>query len=377
MKKITTLFATLFLLVSCGGGSGSGSYGGSGGSGKPQILGWIKAPDVSDIVLSPDETKAYVSVFDRYNRFNDKFNDPGLRVIDITQASNPRITAVLPIQNEHQTQSLKQPEDMTISRDGKTIYIIWLYALGLITKSLESKTYTIQEHDAPYVGGGNSLAISSDGKKIYTTARSNGGEYGYLLLRGIRDNKNMYDISSLDIPSKNSSSSDVEISKDNKTAYVIDSKFGLSIIDVSNEQNPKLLSQQTLKDPKEIAVSSDGKTAFATGYGVEIFDISNNKQPKKLSTIHIKTWDGDEVASRDVILSKDNSKLYVAAGVQGLRIYDVKDPKNPALLTSRMIDTKELSTYGSVLNDIALSKDGTKIYGGTDFGFVIIDVRGF
>ena len=369
--------ATLFLLVSCGSG-GSGTAG-SGGSGNLQILGWIKAPDVRDIVLSPDETKAYVSVFDRYDHFDDKFNDPGLRVIDITQASNPRITAVLPIQNEHQTQSLTQPEDMVISPDGKTLYIIWHYALGLITYNLENKIYTIQEHDAPYVGGGNSLAISSDGKKIFTTARSNGGEYGYLLLKGIRENKNMYDISSLYIPSENSSSSDVEISKDNKTAYVIDSKFGLSIIDVSDDQNPKLLSSQTLLDPKEIAVSSDGKTAFITSFvdGVEIFDISNRKQPKKLSTIHIKAWDGDKVGSWDVILSKDNSKLYVAAGGHGLRVYDVKDPKNPALLASRVLDIEEFAPYASDLNDIALSKDETKIYGGTGLGFVVIDVRGF
>jgi hypothetical protein len=377
--KIILFVLVTFLVVSCGSNKDSSKDSNNYDSSGMKILSSVVAPEVNYIAISPDGTKAYISTLLKYRKdvFDKEFEKPGLRVVDITNPQEPEIVDVITMKDEER--DLETCYDIKISPDGKMLYSIWFRTLGDITYNLDEDIQINHEHDSLYSGGGSVVGISSNGKKIYTTAHSNGGSSGYII---VMDNSNkekgLVDIGTLRLTNLESSSfTDLDISKDGKIAYLInrDDNGGLFIVDISDDKSPKLISNyKSLFRMKEIAVSSNDTIAYVGSYshGVDILDISDKKKPKLLH--HLSgTVEGAGEGGNQVLLSKDNTKLFVAGGTY-LEAYDVHNPSAPKFLGKQLLYIEDVSPYGDHSRDIALSKDERKIYAGTKSGFFIVDI---
>ena len=113
---------------------------------------------------------------------------------------------------------------------------------------------------------------------------------------------------------------------------------------------------------REVLTSVDETKAFVVDYdkGLSVLDISDNSQIKLLSTLSLSGW------SKALALSLDGNMLFVATGTVGLQIIDVSDALNP----------KIVGKYSSEnISDVKLSNDGTKAFITDGFlGLLVIDV---
>ena len=114
-----------------------------------------------------------------------------------------------------------------------------------------------------------------------------------------------------------------------------------------------------------ITLSKDGNTVFLgmSGGGIRIYDIRDKRNPVMLSDLD---WEVIRPDFDDICLNRNESILYAAAGHEGLVIYNVKDYKNPVLLSH----TKNPPIYNArgTTEDILITKDDR---------FVIMNVRFF
>jgi hypothetical protein len=107
-------------------------------------------------------------------------------------------------------------------------------------------------------------------------------------------------------------------------AYVADG-FGMRIIDVSNFASPEAVGFFETGDmPFGITVSGDYAYLAAGLVGLQIFDVSNPKNPTFVSSF---SYDGCLACGQDVAVIGD---LAYFVGAVGLRIIDVSNPAEPA-----------------------------------------------
>jgi len=167
--------------------------------------------------------------------------------------------------------------------------------------------------------------------------------------------------------------SSVVLSSDGSKAYVADGDSGLQIVDVSNPEVPKLLSSYEARGSvKSVSLSNDGSKAYLANQGegdkagLEIVDISS-PAPVLLGSYNEPASSVYSSHIRNIALSRDGSKAYLADGINGLRILDISSPAAPTLL----------STYEGLqtVNGVTLSSDGSKAYLADGIhGLRIIDV---
>ena len=270
-----------------------------------------------DVGMSNDELKAYVA--DGYE---------GLKIIDISEPSSPKLLASLDTDGFAQKVSL--------SNDGLKAYVADGYE-GL-------KIIDISEPNSPRL------------------------------------------LASLDT---NGSVKDVSLSNDGLKAYVADGNEGLKIIDISDPNSPRLLaSLDTNGTAEDVSVSSDGRIAYLSdGYeGLKIIDISGPSAPKLLASFGkdelITGVSGGGVSTSypfasGVSLSNDGLKAYLAYGKSGLKIIDINDPSSPKLLAGFDSDVF-ISGIGfpdsSSIDSVSLSGDGKKAYVTAGYGLKVIDI---
>ncbi len=106
-------------------------------------------------------------------------------------------------------------------------------------------------------------------------------------------------------------------------AYIVSSKSGLNIVDISTPTSPKLvatLGAPALVEPRIVQVQF--RYAFVLDReGLKVFDITNPNKPRATAgTVAIAD-------ARDLYLVR--TYAYVAAGAQGLAIIDVERPEAP------------------------------------------------
>ena len=139
-----------------------------------------------------------------------------------------------------------------------------------------------------------------------------------------------------------------------------------SMIDTANlslSHLTKLGSYNTAGESRDVTLSSDGSKAYVADddKGLVIVDISDPYNPTKLSSYNTA---GNAKA---VALSSDGTKAYVADYSNGLVIVDISNPAHPTKLGS-------CDTAGELF-DVTLSRDGTKAYVADYWnGLVIIDI---
>ncbi len=157
-----------------------------------------------------------------------------------------------------------------------------------------------------------------------------------------------------------SQSSTLDTSRDlhivGNLAYIANGFSGLSIVDISNPNNPILLgSRDTPGDASGIDV--EGNYAYIADYtsGLQIIDVSNPNNPTMAGS-----YEGS-VSPRT--LDVEGNFAYLAGSSGGLKIVDVSDPYNPTLA----------GIYGASANGIQTVGNLTYVASPTS-GLQIIDV---
>ena len=172
---------------------------------------------------------------------------------------------------------------------------------------------------------------------------------------------------------------DIVLSSNDTIAYVAGGNGGLFIVDVSNPNEPRIISKTDVNGFYDsidgITLSSDEKIAYLSDFtdGMYIVDISDIKKPKVLShAVFIVGGDkkGIHGDGNTISLSSDGNKAYAVVGYGGLFAIDVSDPKKPTIIGSAVLPGK---TEG-----IAISDDDTKAYIQTrNNGLTIVDLTVF
>lgn len=160
----------------------------------------------------------------------------------------------------------------------------------------------------------------------------------------------------------------VALSKDETKAFVADEGNGLFILDISNPQNPEKIGHylnEEMNNITSVVLSRDETKAFVSNMwdnnGLLILDISDPTNPQKIA--HCQT-DG---YANQVLISKDETRAFIADRTKGLKIIDITNPQKPV----------QVGSYRSnYVNKLALSDDGTKAFLAVpSTGLVIVDIE--
>jgi len=149
------------------------------------------------------------------------------------------------------------------------------------------------------------------------------------------------------------------------------------ILDVSQKENPKILSSLYLFDnnseeeiPNSIFVLDNYAYITSGLNGLQIIDISNKSNPKIVSNTITSTLDdeNEEIIDVDTGVFVLENYMYVTNS-NGLKIFNVIDKTNPILVSS--LDCKEY-TSGHWFQDVVVEGNYAYIIG--YYGLLIIDI---
>ncbi len=159
------------------------------------------------------------------------------------------------------------------------------------------------------------------------------------------------------------SAEDMALSADGKTIYLADGSAGLKVIDVTNPNNPKLIAH--VDDPtdtgtnrggfgRRITISPDGDIVYmADGLaGLKVIDVRDPNNPQQIGKLDTDGFSHGITVSKDgkVVIISDNGE---DGGKPGVRIIDVSNPSNPIMITQK---DEQWATQAT------LSPDGKKLF---------------
>jgi len=102
----------------------------------------------------------------------------------------------------------------------------------------------------------------------------------------------------------------------------------LCIIDISDPSNLKLVGSCSTYVPQGIYVSGSFAYVAAGDAGLRVIDVSDLSNPKEVGSLDITLY--NEFA---IEVQVSNSRAYVVDLIHGLRVIDVSDPSNPEKIT--------------------------------------------
>ncbi len=296
-----------------------------------------------NILSSMDKfDRAILSFFVSHNYIyilNGKPGKSGFQIIDASNPAKPYIVS-----------------DLNLSDQSNDIYISDKYAY--IAKHGGLKIIDISNPNSPYIID-NNININTSiwgGESIYVS-----GNYAYITDRwnglSIIDISNPLNSKLISITKTLSIANNVSIS--GNYAYVADCD-GLLILDISNPYNPfRVGSIKTPDFAKSVFISGNYAYIAAESSGLVIIDISNPANPKIIG--NIDTYGGAE----DVSVS--GKYAYIADFFYGLFVIDISNPYNPQIIERDNIFTKTDKICVSenfiyvAQNDISLTKGKLQI----------------
>jgi hypothetical protein len=189
-----------------------------------------------------------------------------------------------------------------------------------------------------YVTAGNRglhvFRVSPQGKLAHLTTYFAGGYYRYLEVAGdyayIANSGEGLEI--LDIREENprpawaqTGSKGYGLHIADRTAYLASNEYGLQIFDIGNPASPVLLGRLPTTG-RAWDVWVDGANAFIADrdLGLVVADVSTPSQPRQIGAL---AWSEEPMAE---VLDGAGKCVYIAAGVDGLVVVDVSDPRKPA-----------------------------------------------
>lgn len=117
----------------------------------------------------------------------------------------------------------------------------------------------------------------------------------------------------------------MRLSRDKTRAFIANGYSGVEIVDIANKRNPKALGiYKTSKIAKEAIASNDANTLYVSNLNdsIDIVDISEPDDAKLLQEIHVNPTKKAKI--HNFILSSDEDKLFIANGIGGLKLIDLK-----------------------------------------------------
>ncbi len=241
---------------------------------------------IKSLSLSLDDSKLYLADYDE-----------GFKVIDIADASNPKMMFYIPNANFDYVYHVE------VSPDGERLYVtsdvvrekmMKIYDISNVTSDTRPKFLGMVA-----VYNGHDMAISDDGSITYVA-----DFYEGLRVFDTSDATNPKEIAHIDsIYNENLQS--VEMSPDGERLYVGYSGGILQVMDISNPAKPSLISSLDLeRSLGKIIFSEDGKRAYVNvyGIGVTVLDTSDIDHPKSLKSLHFR-----DITSFDI--SKDEKHI--------------------------------------------------------------------
>ena len=216
----------------------------------------------------------------------------------------------------------------------------------------------------------NAMILSKDRRIAYVTLDL----YGTLKVVDISDLQSPFVIGTLNLESSTYSYrvKNMLLSSDEKTLYASNSR-DLEIIDVTDPSSPKLISLTKSEifvdkiygfNKNSLAVQERTKTLYIGGLGLQIYDISDPKKPALLKAVTNDQERALTPTRNEVCLSRDEEVLFVANGT--LDIYNISNPKDMKLLHSLHIASSPRS--------ILLSEDSRTalLVGVTDYPYDVV-----
>ena len=258
----------------------------------------------------------------------------GLLIVDVGDPQNPSILGSVDIP--------RYPEDVTVV--GQIAYVAAEAAgLQLIDVRDPQNPTIIGAVDTP----GSAFEVDVAGETAYVAD-------GFALrLIDVKDPYNPRNVNSVILP--NTTGQGLAVA--DGTAYVTDLNGGLHIIDVSDRQNPSIISSVGDSADGVYLVGQIAYVACGSYGGLQVIDVSDSQNPKIIGKV-----DTPGGARKVTVIDQT---AYVADYGSGLQIIDVSDPRNPAIIGS--VDTPGNAFEVDVIGQTAYVADRTA-------GLQIIDV---
>lgn len=162
-----------------------------------------------------------------------------------------------------------------------------------------------------------------------------------------------------------------DIKVENNFAYVCNGRGGLRIIDVSKPEAPKeVAAYGHMAAPKHVAIGLECAYIAAGMNGLEIIDV---KHPTSPSTINFQDAAEKKSETLDALsVCIDKERLCVMDEDQGLRLFDLKDPRNPIKLGDWKAGGRGLRRGAAGVEDNTLVIAGDS----PDAGVSILNIEG-
>ena len=213
-------------------------------------------------------------------------------------------------------------------------------------KSVDIKSFT----DASEL---SSFTFYGDGCALVDISSSSTGDYLYL-----SDEKNGFTILDMSLPSSplqkgeytRLSAMSAFASADDNTVFVIRTTKGLSIFDITNKDDFKLLANYNRGLVINHLALDDNRSRVYLSHeqGLSVLDVSLIGNPREIANFPIAG------GANNVILSPDKKIAYVASGEEGVHVLDISSQE-----TVTLISTCLTPKYA---NQLTLSRDGEKLY---------------
>jgi hypothetical protein len=261
-------------------------------------------------------------------------NNYGLNIINISNLDTPILM--------QQLNTINTPKDIAIDNLNQIAYVVGDKAIQIIDLKLPNIPIVLGHYS---VNGSNALNINLS--KDNTTAYLNDGYTG-LHITDITTSNNITEIG---LYQPHAYSFKTILSDDETKAFIPSANKGLIILDITDKSSPQLIgSYDTNASVRSLILSNDNTLAYMADYteGIKIINIENPSTPILIGSYNTE---GNSIS---ISLSKDNTKLFVADENKGLQIIDVSNPSMPILIGQ--YDTDGL-TY-----DIVLSNDEQRAY---------------
>ncbi len=138
----------------------------------------------------------------------------------------------------------------------------------------------------------------------------------------------------------------------NDVAYVANMLAGLTVLDVTDVENPVYIeSNPTGYWAKDVFISPDGEYCYVADFstGVNVFSLADPLHPQLLNVVPTVPDSGAHA------FEYRDGYLYLAVHSSGLNVFDLADPENPDLV---------FASQDSILffREIAISEDGQNLY---------------
>ncbi len=313
-----------------------------------------------DIVLNTKGDLAYVAAYGE-----------GVHVLSLERPLNPELLSSFKYRSKYDS-VIK----LVLSKDEKRLYALD-EKRGIYSLDVQDPRHP-KLIDFVSLGGGKNLTLSDSNRRIYVS-----GKFGVGMIALKKDKKfellgRLHYLPDLKKYVMDTYLPDIQYADFEKVADVVevdaDTLYIMSrhpdVINIRDLSNIKILTHfSTLGSAREVTISENRERMYlASGEsGIEIFEISDHQHPRVLG------GHNTESSAEHTTISKNKNILYVSTFRGGLQLFDITYPYDPKLIKS--VEMKKGVKKGHAIAS-ALSADEKVLYvayGVTGLGIMTLE----